>query len=58
MANKVYISNLKKVIKKTGPENIAALIAEPIIGSSGGAITPPLNYWDEAQEILKNLSHK
>ena len=52
-ATDYYISNLKKVIKKTGPENIAALIAEPIIGSSGGAITPPLNYWEEAQEILK-----
>ena len=52
-ATDYYISNLTKVIKKIGPENIAALIAEPIIGSSGGAITPPLNYWEEAQEILK-----
>jgi len=48
-----YIEDLEKVIKKVGSKNIAALIAEPIIGSSGGAITPPTDYWKKAQEILK-----
>ena len=48
-----YIKNLEQVIKKVGAKNIAALIAEPIIGSSGGAITPPVNYWEQVQTILK-----
>ena len=48
-----YLKNLEQVIKEVGAENIAALIAEPIIGSSGGAITPPANYWDNVQIILK-----
>jgi len=26
---------------------------EPINGSSGGAITPPDGYWEEAEKILK-----
>ena len=48
-----YLKNLEQVIKEVGAENIAALIAEPIIGSSGGAITPPANYWENVQIILK-----
>ena len=48
-----YIDNLKAVIDAEGPENIAALIAEPLNGSSGGAITPPENYWPRVSQILK-----
>ena len=49
-----YINNLKQVITEHGAENIAALIAEPINGSSGGAITPPDGYWQKAEAILKD----
>ena len=49
-----YLDNLKQVITTVGPENIAALIAEPINGSSGGAITPPSGYWPKAQQILRD----
>ena len=52
-AKDYYLDNLKKTIKKIGPENIAALLMEPINGSSGGAITPPEGYWPEAQEVLR-----
>ena len=52
-AKDYYLSNLKTTIKKIGSENIAALLMEPINGSSGGAITPPEGYWIEAQEILR-----
>lgn len=47
-----YVKNLEDTIAALGPENIAALIAEPLNGSSGGAITPPDHYWDRVQQIL------
>ena len=52
-AKDYYLNNLKEVIKDQGANNIAALLMEPINGSSGGAIYPPDGYWEEAQEILK-----
>ena len=52
-AKDYYLNNLKEVIKAQGANNIAALLMEPINGSSGGAIYPPDGYWEEAQEILK-----
>ena len=52
-AKDYYLDNLKEVIKTQGANNIAALLMEPINGSSGGAIYPPEGYWEEAQEILK-----
>ena len=51
-AKDYYLNNLKEVIKDQGANNIAALLMEPINGSSGGAIYPPDGYWEEAQEIL------
>ena len=48
-----YVKSLEDTIEQTGPSNIAALIAEPINGSSGGAISPPDNYWNRVQDILK-----
>lgn len=48
-----YVRNLEYTIELIGAGNIAALIAEPITGSSGGAITPPDNYWNRVQDILK-----
>jgi len=40
-----YVDQLAQVIAQEGPENIAAFLAEPITGSSGGAIVPPDDYW-------------
>ena len=53
-AKDYYLDNLKKVINNHGAENIAALLMEPVNGSSGGAIYPPDGYWIEAQKILKD----
>ncbi|MBN1222692.1 MAG: aminotransferase class III-fold pyridoxal phosphate-dependent enzyme [Candidatus Aminicenantes bacterium] len=36
---------LKKVIEQEGPENIAAFIAEPVIGTSMSALVPPPEYY-------------
>jgi adenosylmethionine-8-amino-7-oxononanoate aminotransferase len=40
------------VLVDEDPETVAALIAEPINGSSGGAITPPDDYWRRVRDIL------
>ncbi|MFP6808170.1 MAG: aminotransferase class III-fold pyridoxal phosphate-dependent enzyme [Pseudomonadales bacterium] len=48
-----YVKSLEDTIERIGADNIAALIAEPINGSSGGAISPPDNYWNRVQAILK-----
>ena len=53
-ATSYYIDDLKKTIESVGAENIAALIAEPMNGSSGGAIMAPPGYWAQAQKILKD----
>ena len=51
-AKDYYLNNLKEVIEQCGANRIAALLMEPINGSSGGAIYPPEGYWEEAQKIL------
>lgn len=51
-ATDYYIDNLQATIDEIGGHRIAALVAEPMNGSSGGAITPPGNYWPRVQEIL------
>ena len=45
-------SNLEALIQKEGPENIAAFIAEPVMGA-GGVIVPPPGYFDKIQAILR-----
>ncbi len=53
-AKDYYLDNLRNTIQQIGADNIAALIAEPMNGSSGGAITPPEGYWPAAQQILRD----
>jgi adenosylmethionine-8-amino-7-oxononanoate aminotransferase len=40
-----YLAATRKAIEAAGPETIAAFIAEPVCGASGGAIVPPEDYW-------------
>ncbi|WNS73897.1 aspartate aminotransferase family protein [Bacillus sp. DTU_2020_1000418_1_SI_GHA_SEK_038] len=47
----VCAQELDTVIKRIGAEYIAAFIAEPIIGASGAAITPPKGYYKVIKEI-------
>lgn len=42
---------LETVIKRIGAEQIAAFIAEPVIGAAGAAITPPEGYFKKIKEI-------
>jgi adenosylmethionine-8-amino-7-oxononanoate aminotransferase len=43
--------DLEAVIRREGPETVAAYIAEPIIGASAGAAVPPDEYARRAREI-------
>lgn len=42
---------LETVINRVGANQIAAFIAEPVIGAAGGAITPPADYFKTIKEI-------
>lgn len=46
-----YAQALRTTIETAGPDNVAALLAEPITGSSGGAIVPPEDYWPQVRAI-------
>jgi adenosylmethionine-8-amino-7-oxononanoate aminotransferase len=43
--------DLEETIVRLGPEHVAAFIAEPITGSSAGALTPPSGYYERVREI-------
>jgi adenosylmethionine-8-amino-7-oxononanoate aminotransferase len=42
---------LETAILRMGAENIAAFIAEPFIGASGGAVVPPPHYYQDIRRI-------
>ena len=42
---------LEEEIRRTGPENVAAFIAEPFSGATLGACIPPDGYWQRIREI-------
>ncbi len=39
------------VIEREGPESVAAVVAEPVVGSTAGALAPPPEYWPRLREI-------
>ena len=44
--------NLEELILKEGPETIAAMFMEPVMGA-GGVIVPPKTYFEKIQVVLK-----
>lgn len=42
---------LEQVVQQEGPENVAAFIVEPVIGTSMSAVTPPPEYYPIVREI-------
>lgn len=46
-----YADALEAVIDAEGPETVAAVMAEPIVGSSGGALIPPDDYWPRVRRL-------
>ncbi len=47
---------LERVIKKEGPENVSAFIAEPVIGASAGAVVPPPEYFSIIRKICNKYN--
>ncbi|MEZ5810773.1 MAG: aminotransferase [Rhizobiaceae bacterium] len=45
-------ANLRDLIEREGPETIAAMIAEPVMGA-GGVIVPPGGYFEAIRPILE-----
>lgn len=45
--------DLESVVESEDPRQIAAFIAEPVVGPSGGALVPPEDYWPIVQDICK-----
>ena len=52
-AGAYYVEACRSVIEREGPETIAAFLAEPITGSSGGALVPPDDYWPGIQALCQ-----
>ena len=50
-----YVDQMRDVLMAEGPETIAGFIAEPITGSSGGAIVPPEDYWPKVRALCDEL---
>jgi adenosylmethionine-8-amino-7-oxononanoate aminotransferase len=48
-----YVDAFRRTLSDEGPDTIAAFLAEPIVGSSGGAIVPPDGYWEDIQAICR-----
>lgn len=46
------VDALEALIVQEGPDTVAAFIAEPVIGA-GGAILPPVTYFEKVQAVLK-----
>jgi adenosylmethionine-8-amino-7-oxononanoate aminotransferase len=44
---------LEDVIRRQGPENVAAFVAEPVGGASTGALVPPEEYFGIVQAICR-----
>jgi L-2,4-diaminobutyrate transaminase len=44
-------AELEALIRREGPDTIAAFIGEPVLGT-GGIVPPPAGYWEAIQEVL------
>jgi adenosylmethionine-8-amino-7-oxononanoate aminotransferase len=45
--------SLRALIEREGPETVAAFVAEPVGGSTAGALVPPPGYWPRVAEICR-----
>lgn len=48
-----YAQELEKEIWRVGKENVAAFIAEPLIGAAGGALTPSDQYFQKMKAVCE-----
>lgn len=45
---------LDEAIRRVGPDTVAAFVAEPVVGSSGGALVADDDYWRRITEICRH----
>lgn len=48
-----HADELDALIRQTGPERVAAFVAEPVSGAALGACVPPEDYWPAVQEVCR-----
>jgi adenosylmethionine-8-amino-7-oxononanoate aminotransferase len=48
-----FAKEFEDLVKREGPEEIFAFIAEPVVGSSAGGALPPPGYFEKIQEICR-----
>ena len=49
-----HAAEIDRIIRETGPQRVAALIAEPVSGATLGAVAPPDDYWPEVAAVLRS----
>lgn len=47
------VDAVERAIEREGPETVAAVVAEPVVGSTAGALVPPDEYWPRLAEICR-----
>ncbi|RIL06476.1 MAG: aspartate aminotransferase family protein [Proteobacteria bacterium] len=47
------VDAVERLIEREGPETVAAVIAEPVVGSAAGALVPPDDYWPRLAAICR-----
>jgi adenosylmethionine-8-amino-7-oxononanoate aminotransferase len=47
------VDAVEALIEREGPETVAAVVAEPVVGSTAGALVPPDEYWPRLSEICR-----
>jgi adenosylmethionine-8-amino-7-oxononanoate aminotransferase len=45
------VRELEQAIEEIGPDKVAAMIGEPVMGG-GGVVDPPADYWPRVREVL------
>ncbi len=46
-------SELERILEREGPGSVAAFVAEPVVGSTAGAVVPQPEYWPRVAEICR-----
>ncbi len=47
------VDAIEQTIEREGADSVAAVIAEPLVGSTAGALVPPDGYWPRLAEICR-----
>ena len=48
-----HAAEIDRIIRETGSDRVAAMIAEPVSGATLGAVVPPPDYWPAVAQVLQ-----